>query len=236
MQGDQICKQAPLKQKSKVQAGLFSSHVLDLAPYFISNWFKRLLMSYQLEAQGICWSISGREGKNLKNILTIASVGRTERQREGWLDKGTPLQHSCLENPMDGGVWWAAVHGVAKSRTWLRDFTFTSMHWRRQWQPTPVFLPEESQGRGSLVGCCLCAGSHRVGHDWSDLASWLHHQGAHSLAGPETASADTCWHWWLLWKWLVLKSTQGIVFHVRLIWTICHQGDTYWTHSEYRER
>ena len=38
---------------------------------------------------------------------------------------GTPLQHSCLENPMDGGAWWAAVHGVAKSRTRLSDFTFT---------------------------------------------------------------------------------------------------------------
>ena len=38
---------------------------------------------------------------------------------------GTPLQYSCLENPMDGGAWWAAVYGVAKSRTWLSDFTFT---------------------------------------------------------------------------------------------------------------
>ena len=62
---------------------------------------------------------------------------------------GTPLQYSYLENPMGGGAWWAAVHGVAKSRARL-DFTF--MHWRRQWQPTPVFLPGESQGRGSLVG------------------------------------------------------------------------------------
>ena len=61
------------------------------------------------------------------------------------------------ENPMDGEAWWAAVHGVAKSRTcqatslWL----FAFMHWRRKWQPTPVFLPGESQGRGSLVGCHL---------------------------------------------------------------------------------
>ena len=39
---------------------------------------------------------------------------------------GTPLQYSCLENPMDGGAWWAAVHGVAKSRTQLSNFTFTS--------------------------------------------------------------------------------------------------------------
>ena len=56
---------------------------------------------------------------------------------------GTPLQYSCLENPMDGGAWWAAVHGVAKSQTQLSDFTFTFtfMHWRRKWQPTPVFLP-----------------------------------------------------------------------------------------------
>ena len=37
---------------------------------------------------------------------------------------GTPLQYSCLENPMDGGAWWAAVHGVVKSRTRLSDFTF----------------------------------------------------------------------------------------------------------------
>ena len=38
---------------------------------------------------------------------------------------GTPLQYSCLENPPDGGAWWAAVHGVAKSQTQLSDFTFT---------------------------------------------------------------------------------------------------------------
>ena len=50
---------------------------------------------------------------------------------------------------------------------------FTFMHWRRKWQPTPVFLPGESQGRGSLVGCCLWG--HTVKHDWSDLAAaaWL---------------------------------------------------------------
>ena len=46
---------------------------------------------------------------------------------------------------------------------------FTFMHWRRKWQPTPVFLPGESQGRGSLVGCHLWG--RRVGHDWSDLAA-----------------------------------------------------------------
>ena len=74
-----------------------------------------------------------------------------------WFEEGdgAPLQYSCLENPMDGGTWWAAVHGVTQSRTRLSDFTFTFMHWRRKWQPTPVFLPRESQGRESLVGCRL---------------------------------------------------------------------------------
>ena len=152
MQGDQICKQAPLKQKSKVQAGLFSSHVLDLAPYFISNWFKRLLMSYQLEAQGICWSISGREGKNLKNILTIAFVGRTERQREGWLDKGTPLQHSCLENPMDGGVWWAAVHGSPRAG--------------HDWG-TSLSLPCIGEGNGNPLQCSCLKNPRDGGASWA---------------------------------------------------------------------
>ena len=48
---------------------------------------------------------------------------------------------------MDGGAWWAAVCGVTKSRIWLSDFTF--MHWRRKWQPTPVFLPGESHKGGA---------------------------------------------------------------------------------------
>ena len=52
---------------------------------------------------------------------------------------------------MDGGAWWAEVHAVAKSQTQLRDFTFT-FHFHAF---TPVFLPGESQGRGSLVGCRL---------------------------------------------------------------------------------
>ena len=70
---------------------------------------------------------------------------------------GTPLQHSCLENPTDGGAWWAAVHGVPKSQTRLSDFTFT-FHFHaleKEMKPTPVFLLGESQGWWSLVGCHL---------------------------------------------------------------------------------
>ena len=70
---------------------------------------------------------------------------------------GTPLQYSCLENPMDGGAWWAAVHGVPKSRTQLSEFTFTfHFHTSEKEMAThSSVLAGESQGRGSLVGCCL---------------------------------------------------------------------------------
>ena len=70
---------------------------------------------------------------------------------------GTPLQYSCLENPMDGEDWWAAAHGVAKSRAWLSNFTFT-FHFHaleKEMATHSSVLARESQGRRSLVGCRL---------------------------------------------------------------------------------
>ena len=79
---------------------------------------------------------------------------------------GTPLQYCCLENPMDGGAWWAAVRGVTKSQTRLNDFTFTFhfhalekemathssvLAWRIPWTENPGRLQSME--------------SHRVGHD-----------------------------------------------------------------------
>ena len=80
---------------------------------------------------------------------------------------------------MDGGVWWAAVHGVAESWTQLSDFTFTFLFhamekemathssvlaWRIKWQPTPVLLPGKSHGQRSLAGYSPW-GHKRVRHD-----------------------------------------------------------------------
>ena len=104
----------------------------------------------------------------LKFLIILGPIFPLERGRPIMVEvetqsgegDGNSLQYSCLEKPMDGGAWWATVHGVAKSQTRLSGFTFT--HWRRKWQPTPVFLPGESQGRGSLVGC------HLWGHTESD--------------------------------------------------------------------
>ena len=79
---------------------------------------------------------------------------------------GNPLQYSFLENPMDGGAWWAAVQGVAKSRAQLSDFIFT-FHFRT--------LEKEMATQSSILGLenlrvgepdgLPSMGSHRVGHD-----------------------------------------------------------------------
>ena len=55
---------------------------------------------------------------NVGDLGSIPGLGRYPGE-----GNGNPLQYSCLENPMDGGAWWATVHGVAKSRTRLSDFT-----------------------------------------------------------------------------------------------------------------
>ena len=87
---------------------------------------------------------------------------------------GTPLQCSCLENPMDGGAWWAAVHGVAEGRTRLSDFTFT-FHFHaleKEMATQSSVLAWRIPGTGEPGGL-PSMGSHRVGHDWSDSAVCL---------------------------------------------------------------
>ena len=70
---------------------------------------------------------------------------------------GTPLQYSCLENPMDGGAWWAAVYGVAEGQTRLSNFTFT-FHFHvleKEMATHSSVLAWRIPGTGSLVGCRL---------------------------------------------------------------------------------
>ena len=85
---------------------------------------------------------------------------------------GTPLQYSCLENPMDRGAWEAVVHGVAKSWTRLSNFTFT-FHFHaleREMATHSSILAWRIPGTGEPGGL-PSMGSYRVGHGWSDLAA-----------------------------------------------------------------
>ena len=79
---------------------------------------------------------------------------------------GIPLQYSCLENPMDGGAWWAAVPGVTKSQTQLSDFTFT-FHFHaleKEMATHSSVFAWKIPGMGE-VGGLPSMGSHRVRHN-----------------------------------------------------------------------
>ena len=85
---------------------------------------------------------------------------------------GTPLQYSCLENPMDRGAWWAAVHGVAKCWTRRSNFTFT-FHFHaleKEMATHSSVLAWRIPGMGEPDGL-PSMGLHRVGHDWRYLAA-----------------------------------------------------------------
>ena len=104
---------------------------------------------------------------------------------------GNPLQCSCLENPKDRAAWWAAVYGVARSRTRLKWLSSSSgkqptcqggrckrhrfdpwvgkIPWRRDWQPTPVFVPEEFCGQRSLVGYSPWVAQSRTWLKWLSM-------------------------------------------------------------------
>ena len=85
---------------------------------------------------------------------------------------GIPFQCSCLENPMDGRAWWAAVHAVSRSRTQLSDciFTFHFHALEKEMATHSSVLAWRIPGTGEPGGL-PSMGSHRVGHDWSDLAA-----------------------------------------------------------------
>ena len=94
-------------QKSLVGYSLWSRRELDMTEQLtLTHFIFRLKSSFMFFKYKFIYFIW--------RLITLHGEGN-----------GTPLQYSCLENPMDGGAWWAAVHGVAKSRTRLSHFTFT---------------------------------------------------------------------------------------------------------------
>ena len=115
------------------------------------------------------------------HLAYLIYIQSTSHEMPGWMnpklesrlpgeisgeDNGSPLQYSCLENPMGGGAWWAVVHGVAKSRTRLSDFNFT-FHFHaleKEMATHSSVLAWRIPGMGEPGGL-PSMGSHRVGHD-----------------------------------------------------------------------
>ena len=140
---------------------------------------------------------------------------------------GTPLQYSCLENPMDGGAWWAAVHGVAKNRTRLSDFTFT-FHFHA--------LDKEMATHSSVLawripgtrepGGLPSMGSRRVRHYWSNLAA----AAAGRWCTARWLSLLTCIAYFKVSKRISLKSSHlkkktcncGVMDVNDLLWSSFH--------------
>ena len=148
--------------------------------------------------------------KGFEMVLTAVFICISLTPNDGEGD-GTPLQYSYLENPMDGGAWWAAVHGVARSWTWLSDFTFT-FHFHalgREMATHSSVLAWRIPGTGKPGGL-PSMGSHRVGHDWSDLAP--------AAAMPNDVEyLHVCWQFvYVFWKNVCLD-TLPFLIHLSLL-------------------
>ena len=133
--------------KSLLQHHSSKASILQLSAFFMVQ----LSHPYMTIGETISltrWTIFGKVMSLLFNKLSRLVIGESN---------GNPLQYSCLENPMDGGVWWAAVHGVTRSQTRLSDFTlFFHFHALEKEMAThSSVLAWRIQGWGSLVGCHL---------------------------------------------------------------------------------
>ena len=122
---------------------------------------------------------------------SLQSIG-SQRVRYNWSDfgegNGTPLQYSCLENPMDRGAGKAALHGVAEGQTWLSNLTFTfHFHALEKEKAThSSVLAWRIPGTGEPGGLPSME-LHRVRHDWSDLAA---------AAAAQEVNLCHLWHRW----------------------------------------
>ena len=134
------------------------------ASWFAQSLFYKIVFQYKLIIYAcfyLCLSIYIHLSPSLtlSHEKAVAPHSSTLAWKIPWMEEPGRLQ--SMGSLRVGHDWATSVS------------LFTFMHWRRKWQPTPVFLPGESQGQRSLVGCSLWGhtGSHRVRHDWSDLAA-----------------------------------------------------------------
>ena len=133
----------------------------------LSNMLSRFVIAFLPRSKRLLISPSAviLEPKKIKTVtVSIVSPFICHEVMDLGENNGTPLQYSCLENPMDGGAWWATVHGVAKSRTRLNDFTLT-FHFHaleKEMATHSSVLAWRIPEMGSLVGCHLWVAQSRA--------------------------------------------------------------------------
>ena len=142
--------QYTLKAHHVRQVGGFCYGISEIKKYVhvnsVSNHFPMVITSLTVR----CDKLQGRSLKRTES--SCLCVAMTVGEGNGTHSSTLAWKIPWMERP--GRL---QVHGVGRSRNdWVTSLSlFTFMHWRRKWQPTPVFLPGESQGWGSLVGCHL---------------------------------------------------------------------------------
>ena len=151
-------------------AKLFYTEAAPFILHFYHQYMRVPLFSYLHQCQLF---YIYKTYSHLNRYEVVSHCGFHLHFPNAWQEgNGTPLQYSCLENPMDGGAWWAAIHGVPKSWTWLSDFTFTfHFHALEKEMATHSSVLAWRIPRMGEPGGLLSIGSHRVGQDWSDLAA-----------------------------------------------------------------
>ena len=97
---------------------IYLAEILEMQETGLQTWILHPQVGLTLHFQYLC-QVNKKSNLFQGHLGSIPGSGRSPGE-----GNGNPLQYFCLENPMDGGAWWATVHGVIKSQTWLSDFTY----------------------------------------------------------------------------------------------------------------
>ena len=135
-----------------------TSLVFNVLSSFIIVFLSRTKHLFISWLQSLCEVILEHKKIKSATVSTLFPSICHEMVRSDGEGNGTPFQYSCLENSMTEEPGRLQSLGSLRVRhDWATSLSrFTFLHWRRKWQSTPLFLPRESQGKGSLESCRIC--------------------------------------------------------------------------------
>ena len=196
----------------------FAMHLRKITKVFF-QCLEKIHMSWSVNHERASQWLKGKESAcQCKRCRDLASISRLGRSLGG--GHGNSLQYSCLENPMDGGIWKATVHEVTKSRTWLNDWAYTHINHKIHWMHRTGIRVRRWTGLKRT----------RRGHfGWRRLRGGNEQCGLVGGEDPELNRGELkfSWlrRWWLRWLslWKTLKVSQrcpGFSLVIPKQWTI----------------